>query len=583
MRWTRNNEASFFELQDDCAYGAWIAKYDGWSFEDEAGIRELMGHTRIRPFFAVVPLALGPVDKAALTTLVGSLQAQTYDRWYFDLPLGVELDLQDPRVRNSTAESSGPAAALSAAVSISAVDYVIPLPVDAILTPQALSEFVFAIAARADAELLYGDEDIQRGPLRTRPQFKTNWDPFFMLGRDLIGTPACYRRQTLEYVLGPFCADTVDNLCHELSLRFASVVQPEYIVHVPAVLCHRTGQADWCGETARKVVEEFLGLAGYNHAKISPAPLAPQWNRIEWPLPEKTPLVSIIVPTRDNAELIRRCVDGLLNRTDYPNLELLIIDNGTQEPAALEALANLARDPRVEIIRDDRPFNFSALNNVAAEHARGELLLLLNNDTEVLHSNWLRELVSTIRLPGVGIVGAKLLYFDRRIQHAGIGFGPDNSVSHVLRYATEDDIGPLGELALLRQVSAVTAACLMVRRNVFCEANGLDERFAVAYSDVDFCRKVARLGYSILMTPHARLLHLEATSRGLPDCSCEHAAREFKEMSLFWQLNPEFYEQYDPFLSPNIVFEGATMCFANPPRRARPWRSRHVIAKPFFY
>jgi len=577
---------SCFEIVDNGAYDDWVQRFDVWSAEDDELIAAEMERLSVRPRFAIAPLLPANGDRGGLGELFANLQSQIYDAWCLFAPAHAALG-DDPRFCRLPTKAVRPADLLAATVSASEADYVLPLPVDARLPRQMLCEFVFAIAEQPDAELLYGDEDIMDGAKRVSPRFKTDYDRYLMLGRDLIGSPACYRRATLLRARPETLpAMTVDNFMHALALRVAAQIAAQRIVHIPAILCHRTTRGDWCPESGRRIVADHLASCGLHDVKAVPAPLAPQWNRVVWPLPEHAPRVSIIVPTRDRPDLIRVCADGVLNRTNYPSIEMLIVDNGTQDPEALAILDELAQDCRVRIIRDDGPFNYSALNNRAAEQARGDVYLLLNSDIDVLHPDWLQELVALAIRPDVGIVGAKLLYADYRVQHAGVTFGPDQAITHQMRLADNFHPGPAGELALCRSVSAVTGACHAIRRSVFEEVGGLDAtRLKVAFNDIDLCRRVARRGYSIIWTPFAELLHLEFASRGLPDAP-EEAAREQRELLAFWRLHPEFYERADPFHNPNIVFDGESTKFACPPRRLRPWlRGAHGDRPlpPFFY
>lgn len=574
-----------FEIADDSAYDDWVQRFDVWSAEDDVLIAAEVERLGVRPRFAIVPLFPAGGGQGALEELFADLKSQIYNAWCLCVPGHTTFDGSDPRFFRLPTTSTRPAELLAAAASASEADFVFPLPVDARLPRQMLCEFVFAIAEQADVELLYGDEDILEGAKRVSPRFKTDYDRYLLLGRDLLGSPACYRRETLQRARpGTLSATTVDNLLHELALRVGARIAADQIVHIPAILCHRTTRGDWRPEIGRTIVADHLSLCGSSELmKVVPAPLAPQWNRVIWKMPEPAPLVSIIVATRDKPDLIRVCADGILNRTDYPSIEMLIVDNGTQDPEALAILEGLAQDCRVRVIRDDGPFNYSALNNRAAEQARGDVFLLLNNDTDVLHADWLHELVALAIRPDVGIVGAKLLYGDGRVQHAGVTFGPDQIIMHQMRLADRFHPGPADELALCRTVSAVTGACLAIRRSVFEEVGGLDAiHLKVAYNDIDLCRRVARLGYTILWTPHAELLHLEYASRGLPDAP-EKVARERRELLAFWKLHPEFYEHPDPFHNPNIVFGGDSTHFACPPRRPRPWLRRARRLPPFFY
>jgi GT2 family glycosyltransferase len=563
------------ELCNDQAYREWIAAVEEPATADDRIFCDLLDKIKVVPNFLFIPLFVKPIDPALIEPLETSLKAQVYGRWRLAAACSI-LEYES---------HTGAAAALKKSAYEEDIDFVVPLPADCILAPHALGALAIEVNANPDLKLIYSDEDFSFGGQRKRPWFKTGWDPFFALGRDLIGAFGCYRRSELASLDKPFRSKTLDNFLYELNLRVAVRLRREEIAHVPSILCHRTMSSDWRRDDTREVAQDFLSAKGHYNVKFSPAPLAPHWNRLQWPKPNPEPLLSVIIPTRDKASLLQRCVSSLLDKSNYKNLELIIVDNRTQEPAALRLLDHLSDDARVRVLPYDRPFNFSKLINAAATEAQGSLLLLLNNDTEILHEDCLDELASLALLPEVGAVGAKLLYPDLTIQHGGIGFGPENLVWHGLQNAGCDDSGPFGELALTRQVWAITAACLMVRREVFFQAGGLDDRFVVAYQDVDFCRRIAKKGYSILYTPHAQLLHFEAATRGAPDQSIAATEREFAEMALFWQKNPEDYDRWDPFFTPNATMTGAVARFARRPLRPPSWRRLcgKRLPQPFLY
>ena len=306
----------------------------------------------------------------------------------------------------------------------------------------------------------------------------------------------------------------------------------------------------------------------------------PAFNRVIRPLPTPAPKVSIIVPFRDQADMLLQCTDGILRETDYPDIELLIVDNGSIEAATARALTGLAADPRVVVLPVDEPYNFSRLNNLAVQHARGEVLVLLNNDTKVISPGWLTELVSHAVRPGVGAVGAKLLYEDGRLQHCGVTLGPGWRLTHQLRLADRGDPGPSGELAVVRTVSAVTGACMALRKSVYLEAGGLDEvRFKVSLNDIDLCLRLGDLGYKIVCTPFAELFHFESKTRGYDVTEAQRAVSR-REAAAFRELWNPLLER-DPFHNPNLFFDWDVSHLARPPRREKPWHGpkvRHVYS-----
>jgi GT2 family glycosyltransferase len=279
--------------------------------------------------------------------------------------------------------------------------------------------------------------------------------------------------------------------------------------------------------------------------------------------------VSIIVPTRDRAELLERCANSVLLHTDYPALELLIVDNDSREPATAQLLRRLSQNSRVRIITCPGPFNYSALNNRATREAQGEVLLLLNNDIASIRPDWLREMVSHAMRLDVGAVGAKLLYPNEQVQHGGMVFQPEPV--HQFRFADRLETGPGGELALARSVSIATGACLAMRRSVFVEAGGLDENLKVGYNDVDLCLRLGDRGYRIIWTPFAELFHFEGASRGYDDTP-EKQATAASEFSYFRRRWGSLLEG-DPFRNSNLTYHWDLVALSAPPSRKRPWLS----------
>jgi len=318
-----------------------------------------------------------------------------------------------------------------------------------------------------------------------------------------------------------------------------------------------------------------LNSRGYAEATLTPAPQLPTAIRVIWPLPEETPSVSVIIPTRDRADLLARCVEGVLHRTDYSNLEVLIADNGSIEPSTLNLFDRLKREEsRVRILYHPGPFNYSALNNAAAREALGEVLLLLNNDIDVIEPGWLRELVSHAVRPDVGVVGAKLLYANEKVQHGGVVLGPNGRADHLHRLADRNDPGYRGQLALPRTLSVVTGACAAIRRAVFFEVGGLDEvNLPVTFNDVDLCLRVGDYGYRVVWTPFAELFHLESASRGLDVADIaklKRSRREWHHVRRTWQ---SVMESSDPFHNPNLLLYPACFEIPHSTRREKPWKS----------
>ena len=383
------------------------------------------------------------------------------------------------------------------------------------IAPRAFALVRAILAEQPQTNLLFADEDwIDAAGQRSRPFFKPDWDPELQRGLDLAGPFAFYR----THLVRQFAESVQPSPAwrYDLASRIAAVSLPERIRHVPAILCHRAAPRP-AGHAAsmRRHAEDRLREQGIR-AQVTPVVGREGWQQVAYALPQPEPLVSIVVPTRDRPDLLRTCAEGVLNRTDYPRVELLIVDNGTEDAEALALIGALSDDPRVRVLRQPGPFNWSTLNNHAASHANGEVLVLLNNDIAVLRPDWLAVMAAHALQPDVGAVGAKLLYPDGRVQHAGLATDLQGVPRHLFRFAAADDPGPSGLMALSRSVWSVTGACLAMRRKLFFDVGGLNEGLPVAYNDVEFCLRLTTQGYRIVWTPDAVLEHRELASR-LPD------------------------------------------------------------------
>jgi GT2 family glycosyltransferase len=414
---------------------------------------------------------------------------------------------------------------------------------------RALGVVRAVLGEQPQTALLFADEDwVGPDGNRTRPFFKPGWDIELQRGQDLVGPFAFYGMQALRQVAltgldGPAWL-------YDLASRVAAESLPERIRHVPAVLCHRVALPPaGYDEALANHAAEHLHAASVA-AEIHPMEERSGWQRVCYALPGSEPLVSVIIPTRDHPELLRTCTDGLLNQTDYRRIELLIVDNGSEDPEALALLTDLARDARIRVLRRPGSFNWSALNNDGANQAEGEILLLLNNDVAVLRPDWLGAMVAHAVQPGVGAVGAKLLYPDGRVQHGGITTDKRGTPRHLLRFAGAEDPGPYGLLAMAHSVWSVTGACLAVRRDLFFQVGGLNEGLPIAYNDVELCLRLTVEGYRNVWTPMAVLEHRELASRP-PDHlgpRRDEAQRELERLHRDWGS----LVFHDPYLTPHF-------------------------------
>jgi len=338
---------------------------------------------------------------------------------------------------------------------------------------------------------------------------------------------------------------------------------------LPGSTALATDEKDYAKSAAERALRSHFERVGMR-AEVSG--IVGGYHRVRYSLDMAlAPLVSLIVPTRDRLDLLRVCVSSILERTRYPNFEIVIADNQSREAETLSYFEEIRCDPRVRIVAYDRPFNFSAINNFAATQAQGEIIGLVNNDIEVIHAEWLEEMVSHALRPDVGAVGAMLYYPDDRIQHAGVIVGYQGVAGHAYQGKPRNTPGQLGRARLVQELSCVTAACLLMRAEVYAAVGGLDEGLQIAFNDVDFCLRIRRAGYRIVWTPFAELYHHESASRGYED-SPEKLARFHREIA-FMQERWSDTLLHDPAYNPNLALDGDLFALAWPPRVAYPFRA----------
>ncbi len=529
---------------DPVAYAFWIAAHDTMPADAASRITPLPG-----PRVSLVMRAGDSEIEAALRS-AAALQAQVHRDW--ELHLACQLHSPWPRrAIKALAEADGrivlvdlpPAtpviAALNHALAGCTGGIVGLLEPGDTLPPTALHEAMLAF--EPDVMLVFTDED-QADPAGRRfaPRFKPDCSPDAMQAMDAIGQLALYRAELLS-TLGGLDPTAAPHEAHDFRRRAALLAGPARIRHVPAVLCH-------CA-------------APPPHPAAAPPSPTP---------PDPVPFVTVILPTRDRADLLATSAWGVLRGTDYSSLELIVVDNGSADPDALALLAEIAADPRAEVLPFPGAFNFSAMNNAAARRARGQVLLLLNNDVELIEPGWLRAMVAHAMRPDVGAVGARLLYRDGSLQHGGMALGPAGRATHLLRGAPRDAPGYLGQLAATRDLSAVTAACLAIRADIWAQVGGMNERLPVAWNDVDLCQRVRAAGLRVIWTPHAVLLHLEGETRGEDAADPARQARFLADQAHYRETWGSAAD-VDPFLNPNLVATDHQLVLA-PPRCLRPWQ-----------
>ena len=560
-------------------YGGWLRLYDHQP--PASAVPPRSGQSN-EPLISVVMPVYNTPEKW-LRKCIDSVIAQTYSNWELCIAndastsrhVRIVLDEYarlDPRIRVLHRQVNGHISLSSNdALTMARGDYVALLDHDDELPARALFEVARAIDQNPLWKLIYSDEDkIDESGRRYDPYFKPEWNYDLFLGQNCVSHLGVYQTSLVRDV-GGFRKGIEGSQDWDLALRCIERLASHEIGHIPQVLYHwraiagstalGVGEKDYAGDAGLRAVRDHLGRIGCQ-AEVE---MVGQGRvRVKRRLPVDPPRVSLIIPTRDKVELLRTCIGSILTRTDYPDYEVLIVDNQSVEPETLEYFSELAAEPRIRVLRYDKPFNYSAINNFAAARATGQILGLVNNDIEVETPGWLQEMVTQALRGDVGAVGAMLLYPNDTIQHAGVILGMHGVAGHVYAGLPRDHSGQMGRALLVQQMSAVTAACLLVRKTVFDEVGGLDERLCVAFNDIDFCLRVGAKGYRNLWTPHAVLYHHESASRGYEDTP-EKQARFNGEIDL---MRSRWGDQLlrDPSYNPNLSLGAGHFELAFPPR-----------------
>lgn len=567
-------------------YSKWVDRHDTLTPELHHGIAQRMAAMSDRPLISVVMPTYNPSPRW-LREAIESVRCQIYPNWELCIaddasPSAQVIEIlrsyseSDPRIKVSFRTKNGHiSAASNSALELVSGPWVALMDHDDLLPAHALFWVADCIVKHPGAKLIYSDEDkVDEGGHRFDPYFKPDWNPDLFRSQNMFSHLGVLSAELVREV-GGFRRGMEGSQDWDLVLRCTERVQPANIVHIPRVLYHwrvhaqstaksmeAKPYATVAGERALTEHLERTGVRGrVEHVGIG--------YRVHYALPAVPPKVSIIIPTRNAKDLVRQCIESIQRRSIYPDWEIVLVDNGSDDPAAVAYFQELAQQPRIRVLRDDRPFNFSALNNAAVAQAKGEVIALVNNDIEVRSPGWLEEMVSLALQPGVGAVGARLWYPNGTLQHGGVLMGPGGLAVHANKGLPCGLHGYAGRAALIQSFSAVTAACLVVRKALYEQVGGLDEEhLAVAYNDVDFCLRLRTLGLRNVWTPYAELVHHESATRG-DDFAPAHRERfEFERQTMFarWQSVID----HDPAYNPNLRLDGEDFGLAWPPRGEAP-------------
>jgi O-antigen biosynthesis protein len=561
----RKETAGIRVLRFTDSYRHWIDKYEPGKTALETQ-KQTSQTLKYRPKISVI-LAVRDSDINQLIFMIRSVVQQTYDNWelvvssFFD---GKEIRAQyaqDPRIKiTDLSIDTGISETYNQALNLATGEFIVLLGDKDEMAPFALHEIAKTLNEKPDTDFIYSDEDKITGiNKRTEPFFKPDWSPDYFLSFMYTGRLGVYRKQALDDLKG-FRKDYEDAQEYDLVLRLTE--KTSKIHHIPQILYHRRTSNNlkvsnpnvqpYAPAAAKKALTDYMhrnNLAG--SVEDGPWPGSFRLHRNI----DGNPLVSIILPSKNKPEILKACLKSVFEKTEYTNFEIIIVDNQSSDEKLLEYYMEIRNHPKVTILHYDKTFNYSELNNFAASRAKGEHLLLLNNDTEVITGEWLSAMLEQSQRKEVGLVGAKLLYPDKTIQHCGVIIGLGGSAGHPFsREISHHQQGDRPDL--ICNYSAVTAACLMIKKALFDEVGGFDTSLAVDYNDIDLCLKIRKKGYSVVYTPYAQLYHYEAMTRGYHDNPAKMRQLQ-QELGLMLDRWGGVFNQGDPYYNPNLTLERA--------------------------
>lgn len=539
-------------------------------------------------FSILVPLYNTP--EVFLREMIDSVVSQTYENWELCLADGSDADhayveqivkgYGDDRIRyERLTENLGISGNTNKCFEMAKGDYIGLFDHDDILHPTALYEYMKVICDKG-ADYIYCDETTFSGKSIDHMitlHFKPDFAPDNLRANNYICHFSVFSKELVDKC-GTFRTEFDGSQDHDMILRLTKAATN--IVHVPKILYYWRSHAgsvasdinakSYAIDAAKGAVAAHLTACGFSGFKIESSRAFETIFRIRYALTGH-PLVSILIPNKDHTEDLRRCIESITDRTSYDNYEIIVIENNSVTDEIKDYYETLKMHPRIKVVLYEGEFNYSAVNNFGASFAEGEYIILLNNDTEVITRNWIEELLMYAQRDDVGAVGCMLYYPDYTIQHAGIvlGMGAHRTAGHSHYKMAKENLGYMGRLCYAQNVSAVTGACLMVKKKLFDEVGGLSEDLAVALNDVDFCLKLRKKGLLNVFTPFAELFHYESVSRGTDvteEASRQNAERYNRECDLFKEKWRAELDKGDPYFNPNFSLDYSNFVLAGNPK-----------------
>ena len=563
------------------------------SFPDDARVkieRETVFERMVK-ISILVPLYNTPLN--FLEEMIGSVTRQTYQNWELCLADGSDeahkevgeyckkLAAEDARIKyQKLAKNDGISGNTNECLKLATGEYIGLFDHDDILHPSVLYEYVKVINEQ-DADYIYCDETtFKNGSVDNMItlHFKPDYAVDNLRANNYICHFSCFKKDLLEG-MELFRKQFDGSQDHDMILRLTD--KAKNVVHVPKLLYYWRSHAgsvasdisakSYAIEAARGAVADHLRTHGYEHFKITSTRAFETIFKISYEI-KGEPKISIVIANKDHVDDLRRCISSIREKSTYENFEIVVVENNSETEEIFAYYSELTNDKFnktmkhgdmamsddgvIKVVKYEGEFNYSAINNLGAEKTDGEYILLLNNDTQVITVNWMEELLMYAQREDVGAVGGKLFYANKTIQHAGvvIGLGAHRTAGHTHYGQSRENLGYMGRLCYTQNVTAVTGACLMVKKELFKKVGGLDTGFAVSLNDVDFCLKLRKEGYLNVFTPFAELYHFESISRGLDD-SGEKAQRYNKESEVFREKWKEELVKGDPYYNPNFSLD----------------------------
>ncbi|WP_411372609.1 MULTISPECIES: glycosyltransferase family 2 protein [Enterococcus] len=552
-------------------YAEWITRHEKVDLEAQ---RKAATALEYRPLISIA-MPVYNVEIKWLEKCIDSVLGQTYDHWELCISDDASTDpaihkcletyqAKDERIKVVFRQENGHISlATNSALELASGEFLALLDNDDELPASALYEVAKVLNERPELDLIYSDEDkIDSDGNRFDPHFKADWSPDTLMGNNYISHLGVYRTSIVKE-LGGFRKGYEGSQDYDLVLRVTEKIPANHIYHIDKVLYHwrtipgstaSSGEAkSYIYDSGVKALTDALNRRGIK-GKVRPGRISGFYEVMYDVIKED--LVSVIIPTKNGYEDLKVCVDSIIEKTTYPNYEIIIADNGSTDPKMQELFANYKErlNDRFIVELIDIPFNYSRINNLAAEKASGKYFLFLNNDTEVIAPDWMTTMVSYAQFDRIGCVGAKLYYPDETTQHAGVLVGIGGVAGHALNNYDKTHCGYFGRLVIDVDYLAVTAACMMVKASDFHAVSGFDETLEVAFNDVDLCLKVYELGRNNVYAHQVELYHFESKSRGYEDTpeKQKRFAGEIKKMQDKWPS----YIAHDPFYNDNLTKEG---------------------------